>query len=81
MLRSISRFLFTTSTKIPPVKSALPEKFDPRKSKYSGLVETKNLQTKVERKDAPAYLQDELKIYDELKKSFEVQNIENLKQI
>jgi hypothetical protein len=53
--------LFATSTKPPPpvVKSGLPEKFDPRKSKYSGLVEAKNLQIKVERKDAPVYLQDE----------------------
>ena len=72
MFKSLSRFLFTTSTKTPVGKSGLPEKFDPRKSKYSGLSETENLLTKVERKDAPVYLQDEIKVQEELKQSFEV---------
>ena len=72
MFKSISRFFVTTTTKNPSIKNSLPEKFDPRKSKYSGLIETKNIKTKLERKDAPSYLQDEIKVQDELKKNFEI---------
>lgn len=56
-------------------------RFDPRKSKYSGLVEGKNIKTKLERKDAPVYLQDEQTFQDETKQSFEVANVEDVKQI
>ena len=44
---------------IDPKMDNLPAPFDPKKSKYSVVRETANALTKIERKDAPAYLQDE----------------------
>jgi len=38
--------------------SKLPQKFDPKLSKYSGQRMRENVLVKVERKDAPEYLQD-----------------------
>lgn len=80
MLKSISRFFSTTSAKTPSaLKPGLPIKFDPRKSKYSGSNETNNLKTKIERKDAPAYLKNEQTFQDEVKQSYELENVETVK--
>ena len=59
----------------------LPPKFDPKLSKYSGQRMRENVIVKVERKDAPEYLQDQEKFLAETKKSYELQNPEELKAI
>ena len=45
--------------KTSQTKKNLPIGFDPKKSKYSGLRVKQNLETLVQRADAPEYLKDE----------------------